>query len=251
MNELWKIFDAVKANDLNARLLGSTAFRIHCPKYVSYLDSMKRALTDIDLVALSADRKKVKSVFGSLNYAMDKKVALETEEKRYCFSSPDNAINVDVFFDKLEYCHTIDLRDRIKLDYPTIPVSDLLLEKMQIVKINEKDLKDVMVLLLEHPLAEVDQDAVNTKYVTGLLSRDWGFYYTMTTNLKKVKQNIGEPGYANVMTEEDRSSLNAKIDNLLKYIEDEPKSLSWRVRAKVGTSRQWYRDVELDKRTAF
>jgi hypothetical protein len=251
MSELWKIFDAVKANDLDARLLGSTAFRIHCPKYVSYLDSMKRALTDIDLIALSADRKKVKRVFGSLNYGLDRKVALETEEKRYCFLSPDNAVNVDVFFDKLEYCHTIDLRDRIKLDYPTIPVSDLLLEKMQIVEINEKDLKDVMVLLLEHPLADVDKDAVNSEYVTGLLSKDWGFYYTVVTNLKKVKGAMEGQGYATVITEADRSSLNVKIDKLLQDIEKEPKSLAWRIRAKVGTSRQWYREVELDKRTAF
>ena len=35
---------------------------------------------------------------------------------------------------------------------PTIPVTELLLSKLQIVKINEKDVVDVVLLLLDHPI---------------------------------------------------------------------------------------------------
>ena len=37
-------------------------------------------------------------------------------------------------------CHDIPFKDRLEIDYPTIPLAELLLEKMQIVQINEKDL---------------------------------------------------------------------------------------------------------------
>ena len=251
MDEVQKILDAAKALNADLRLLGSTAFRIHCPNCLYYLDSMRRELTDIDLVALREERKKVKELFKTLGYIIDQKVLLETEGQRYCFYDTNKKINVDVFFDKLDYCHTIDLRERLKLDYPTLTVSDLLLEKMQIVKINEKDIKDTIVLLLEHPIGNEDKEAVNRRYICNLLSKDWGFYYTFTSNLKKVKQMLGTPGYAANMNIDELSALQAKIDGLLQDIEHEPKSIGWRLRAKIGTSKQWYREVELEKRTAF
>jgi len=76
---------------------------------------------------------------------------------------------------------------RLEIDYPTISLADLLLEKMQIVKLNEKDILDTIVMLREHDVGEGDKETINSDRVSGLLSDDWGFYYTVTTNLGKIK----------------------------------------------------------------
>ena len=45
-------------------------------------------------------------------------------------------------------------KGRLQLDDPTITTTDLLLEKMQIAEINLKDIKDTLVLLLDHPIGD-------------------------------------------------------------------------------------------------
>lgn len=129
----------------------------------------------------------------------------------------------------------------MELDFPTITPSDLLLEKMQIVQITEKDLKDTMILLREHEIKEHENDVINTKYIAKLLSNDWEFYYTVTTNLKKTKEFLN---FFDALTDEDKNIISEKIDKLLDYIEREPKSLKWKARAKIGTRKKWYREVE-------
>jgi hypothetical protein len=74
-----------------------------------------------------------------------------------------------------------------------------------------------------------------------LLADDWGFWYTVKTNLGKVQVFLGE--YKG-LTETDRNDIRSKIDTLSKAIEDEPKSLKWKMRSKIGTSKKWYTEVE-------
>ena len=95
---------------------------------------------------------------------------------------------IEVFFDKLEMNHTISFNKRLEADSPTLPLSELLLQKTQIVKINEKDIKDIIVLLRAHDVGKRDNETINLEALAqaGLIS-DWGFYYTVTTNLQKVK----------------------------------------------------------------
>ena len=73
------------------------------------------------------------------------------------------------------------------------------------------------------------------------MSEDWGFYYTTTMNLNKIKSFL--PKY-DVLTEEQRSLVTSRIDRLLQAIENSSKSFRWKMRARVGTSKKWYNDVE-------
>lgn len=251
LTEVYRILDKAREDSVELRLLGSTAFRIHCPKNQTLFDAMKRELTDIDFAATGQQRKKIKELLPKLGYILDQRVLLETEGTRFYFNNPNSKVGIDVFFDKLEMCHTIELRDRLKLDYPTIPLAEMLLEKMQIVKINEKDIKDTAVLLLEHDLGPNDKEKIDSEYIAKLLSKDWGFYYTVTSNLEKAKKFLTEATYFQALTSEQKDRISSNIDRLRQEIENASKSLGWKLRAKVGTSQQWYNDVELEKRTAF
>jgi len=97
------------------------------------------------------------------------------------------------------------------------------------------------ILLREHPVASSDKDAINLGHVSKILANDWGFYYTVSTNLKKLRDYVGEcPG----LSGDDRSEIESKVNVINDAIENEPKTLRWKMRAKVGTSRKWYNVVE-------
>jgi hypothetical protein len=200
---------------------------------------MKRDLTDVDLAARSDQRREVRAWLESLGFVVDQDLLVATEGKRYCFGDPGSDLFVDIFFDELYFCHPIPLRDRLKLDYPTITPTDLLLEKTQIVEINPKDIKDSIVLLLEHPLDASGEDAIDHTYVAKVLASDWGFYYTVTTNLARLRRDLADWE----LSTDQRRIVSERIDGLERAIEDEPKTGRWRIRARIGPRKRWYQEV--------
>ena len=240
--EALRIAEAARAAGVTLRVLGSIAYRIHCPTNLSLFESMDRALTDIDFAAERTQSQAVQRLLGDLRYVEDRTVAIATEGSRYCFTGPDGKLNVDVFMDELFFCHRIPLKGRLALDEPTITVTDLLLEKMQIVEINLKDLQDTVVLLLEHDLGEGsdDRERIDVEHVCTLLCGEWGFYHTVTTNLGKVEQFLEQaPGW----NQDQRELVRERLRRLTATLQSRPKSLGWKMRARVGTRMRWYQEV--------
>lgn len=238
IQEALKMVQEAEGEGITLRIIGAVAFRIHCPKFRHLLDAMERRITDMDFAGYRKQRVTIINFFQNRGYSIDNAMLLLNE--RLTFRNGSGA-HVDVFLDKLSMCHTIDFKNRLAQDTPTFTLADLLMEKMQIVQINEKDLKDTIVLLREHPVGEGDAETVNSEYITNDLAADWGFHYTFTTNLKKVLEFL--PTYP-ALTDEDRKDIESKITILLDRIEATPKSARWKMRAKVGTKSKWYRDVE-------
>jgi hypothetical protein len=147
---------------------------------------------------------------------------------------------IDVFFDHLDYNHPIDYRGRLEIHPYCVSLADLLLQKLQIVQINDKDLKDGMLLLLAAQIGDADKGMINAKYIAKLMSDDWGFYYTSVMNLNKIQAAVnGVP----VLSESDRIIIKEKAETIIKIIENAPKSGKWKGRAKTGTSKIWYKEV--------
>jgi hypothetical protein len=233
-----EIVNMARDRGITLRILGSLAYRIHCPTNIALFEEMKRDLTDIDFATRGEQRKDVRDYLGGLGYAIDKDVLVTTEGKRYAFTDPENGLNIDVFFDELFFCHAIPLKNRLDLDYPTITPTDLLLEKMQIVEINPKDIKDSLVLLLEHTIAS-GPDAIDAAYIARLLASDWGFYYTFTTNITRLDREVAQAGFAPDAV----ATVRGRIAELMRAIEAAPKGTAWKLRAKVGTRVKWYQEV--------
>jgi hypothetical protein len=120
----------------------------------------------------------------------------------------------------------------------TIPLAEMLLQKMQIVHINEKDLIDTIMLLLEHPLTE-DDTGVNMALVARVCGKDWGWWRTLTMNLGKVRQAAA----AYDLSADEQHRLEQQVDAALARIEAEPKSMGWKIRARIGDRKKWYQDV--------
>jgi len=97
-------------------------------------------------------------------------------------------------------------------------------------------------LLKAEDLGENDSK-INMKVVRSVLSDDWGFYHTFKTNLQNVG-NYLESIDPRTVSEEDKLIIRNKLSIIEKEIESEPKSFGWKVRAKVGTKKKWYNEVD-------
>ncbi|MDQ3876718.1 MAG: hypothetical protein M3322_14430 [Actinomycetota bacterium] len=233
------LVERAREQGIQFRILGSLAYRLHCPRNIALFEEMQRDLTDVDLAASGAQRKEARAFLEGEGYEIDRDLLVATEGSRYAFRDPGSEMVIDIFFDELYFCHPIPLRDRLQLDYPTITPTDLLLEKMQIVEINPKDIKDSLVLLLEHPLDSSGRDAIDASYIANLLAADWGFYYTVTTNLERLKHELT----GSTLSDDQRSTIIARIEELEREIEKEPKTRKWKLRARIGPRRKWYQEV--------
>lgn len=235
-----ELVEKARAQGVEFRILGSLAYRLHCPANIALFDAMKRDLTDVDLAASGKQRKEARAFLESEGYEIDRDLLVATEGSRWAFTDTRSAMVVDIFFDELYFCHPIPLRDRLHLDYPTITPTDLLLEKMQIVEINPKDIKDSLVLLLEHPIDASSSDAIDASYIAKLLAADWGFYYTVTRNLDRLQPEKADYG---ALGERGWAIVRERTKALREAIEEEPKSRKWKIRARIGPRKKWYQEV--------
>jgi hypothetical protein len=240
LEQALKIVEAGAQRGIALRMMGAAAIATHCGG-LDALETSNRALTDIDLVGLSENRRQIDRFF----YEMDCRSMMRDfggELKRRIFISKEDKLHIDVFFDELTMCHTLRLRDRLTIDYPTITLADLLLEKLQIVQINHKDVVDLTNMIRFHEVGDTDHETINIDYIAKVLSRDWGFFYTATENLKLTKDKLLDSlGYLDA---EEKTRVSKRIEASLSRIDSEPKTLSWKMRARIGTSKKWYEDVD-------
>lgn len=246
ISEAKRIISEAQKSGLTLRALGAVAFRIQCPEYIEIHKAMARELSDIDFAAYMKEDLKIDNFLNNgFNFKGEQRQAALTPELfagRRIFEDPETGLHVDIFFDELNMCHKVNFRNRLHLDPFTISLADLSLEKFQIVTLNEKDIKDMLMLFAAHPVGETDQGTINGKYISELLSKDWGFYYTTTTNLGKIRSGISR--YAQFFSTKDLAQIENGISDLEKMIQAAPKSLKWKTRAMIGPKVQWYNDVE-------
>lgn len=245
--EVSAILDGASKAGITLRLIGALAFMKHSPTYTKLIGKINRPFTDIDLVGYGSQRDKITALLKSIGYTYDVSTYRETAlVGRLIFWKKDNPLlHVDVFLDRLQMCHTIEFKNRLEIEKETIPLAEMFLEKMQIVQLAEKDAKDVILLLLDHDVGDSDNDVINISYIAKILSKDWGFYYTVTQNMQKVLKYLAA---FNTLTEGERESVKKKMHHIMDVIKKTPKSIGWKLRAKAGTRVKWYQEVEVAER---
>jgi len=240
-NELKRILKVSDESGILLRVIGALAFQMHCPKYGYLQQAMGRAYTDIDFAAYAKQSKEIQKMMTSLGYQENYEVFIVSEGDRAIYEKSEVGLHVDVFYEKLDFCHVIRWDGRLEVDSPSISLAELLLEKMQIVQINEKDIIDSIMLLLEHPLGDADQETINIKRIAELCSADWGLWRTTTMNLEKVRALA--QGYGQ-LTPEQKNEIDTQVKSALARLDQEPKTLAWRLRARVGDRVKWYKEVD-------
>ena len=166
--------------------------------------------------------------------------------KQMYFVDPVRGRPVDVLVDRMEMSHTFEFGDRLTVDRPTLPLAELLLSKLQVARINRKDILDALALLSEYPLATTDAGAINVARITSYTSGDWGWWRTLTGNLDKCRLLFNTEIQAGELDFRRPPKLEvlAQIEALRAAVDTAPKSTRWKLRSQVGERVQWYQEPE-------
>lgn len=243
ISEALRIVKEAEREGTKLRIMGALAVKLHCPDFSKLHTALDRKFTDIDFAGLSSQQKKIRELLNRLGYKERVRGISRAygTKGRLIHEHETTQLIVDVFLDKLDMCHCF--RFNIDGDYPTIPLADIVLEKLQIVKITEKDVKDLLVLLQEHKLGSNDREKVDINYIANLLKDDWGFYYTVVLNLKKLQRIVESDMFKDIIEQEHKDEITPRIQEMLKVVEETPKSGKWKMRAKIGPKVRWYKEV--------
>jgi len=251
--EALRIVDVANSRGLLLRLMGGMAVRAHAPDWTH---RTRRREVDLDFATRGKDRAAVYKLLESEGYTPDKRHNAMFGGSQGWFVDVARNRPVDVLVDKLEMCHRIEFDGRLERSSPTLPVADLLLSKLQIVKLNKKDLLDALILLAEHPLAQDDgaadsrdgQGTISIPRILAHTSNDWGWWRTVSGNLDKLEAYLATDVQPEDLDVGDgrraRLDPGEQIRGLRAAIDEAPKSTKWKLRARVGEKMTWYQEPE-------
>ena len=246
-DEAKRILDEAKQGGIILRLLGGVAVKYHCPSATHR--SLQRSYPDLDFFGRGKQGQEIRNLFLDLGYEPNQRFNALHGATRLIFEDAKNQRVVDIFLDVFRMCHTLHFGDRLALDDYTIPISDLLLTKLQVVEINEKDIRDLIAILNDHDVVEriasVDKEVIDAGYIASLCADDWGLCRTISLTLKKLLIFLSK--YE--LEPKAKQILSTRINTLLHSIQIVPKSFKWKLRDKVGEKKRWYDLPEVPIRT--
>jgi len=230
---------------LGLKLLGGLAVRVVCPDFPPRL----RRDQDIDFACMSKGRKDVAAYLERVGCTGDRRFNNLNGDRQMYFTAPSGR-PIDVMVDRLTMCHTLDFRPSFGRLPLTIDVIDILLSKLQIVELNEKDVRDLLQILGALPVGgsqprgrhaaapAAGEPVIDTERFAKLLGADWGWWRTVTINLTKLPGLAAEkPGLAPPSPPFDPV---AQSQRLLEIAQSAPKTVKWKLRANIGDRVRWY-----------
>jgi hypothetical protein len=245
LEEALRVIAQARENGLTVRLMGGLAFHALVPAWRA---NVARDGRDIDLATRGRDSRDFARLLEDLGYTADKQYNALYGHKQLYFVDPSRARPLDVLVDKLEMCHRLEFGDRLELDFPTLDPTDLLLTKLQIVKVTRKDLLDMLVLLSEIPVSasEAEIHRITPDRIASITGQDWGWWRTVTGNLAKLRVFIEDDLRPDELElgRPLRFPLEDQLDRIGAAIDAVPKSTRWRLRARIGDRLPWYEEPE-------
>lgn len=229
-DEVSRVLDAVAQDRLPLRVTGGLAVWLRCPS--AKRPPLTREFKDLDLVGRAGHARQIAASLARLGYVPDQEFNQLHGHQRLYFWDTTNERQLDVFIERITMSHVLDLDGRVDLEEKTIPLADLLLTKLQVYETDEKDLKDAVAILVDHPIGN---SGIDPDRIVEVLASDWGWWRTATRTLDKVLT------YSNSLYHFDRAeTIRLRTEELRARIDQAPKSLKWRARAKVGERIRWY-----------
>jgi hypothetical protein len=228
-----RLLDIASQEGVPLRLLGGVAVRLKAPEMPP---SLVREYKDIDFAVTKKGGGAADKLLKNAGYEPNVSFNAMHARERGLYYDDANGRQVDLFIDAFRMCHEIPLGNRLEVETQTVPLAELMLTKLQIIEVNEKDIRDTVLLFHGHPIEDHDDGAVNGAQIAALCASDWGLWRTITANLERCRGCVGD--YE--LPAGDRERIEERFDELLQRIEAEPKSRGWRRRAKVGERKRWY-----------
>jgi hypothetical protein len=234
VTEARRILELARLQGVTVRLLGGLAVVFSAGGPLP--PGLQRVYKDLDFVTIKKDAAKFNALLVEAGYEADAQFNTLHGAQRLLHYDRVNGKQLDTFVDTFAMCHTLDLSKRLPIDSDTLTPADLLLTKLQIVEVNDKDLIDSIALLLFHPISESDRRTIRLDELRPILRSDWGWYTTITDNLAEVADRVARVD----LTQNQKNLVLERIAELDAAIESFPKGVKWTLRSKVGRKMPWY-----------
>jgi Uncharacterised nucleotidyltransferase len=234
LTEARRLHAQAEAAGITARLLGGAAVAISAPGPLPA--ALQRSYKDLDYVVRRADAARWRDLLSATGYTPDTQFNALHGAQRLLHYDLARERQLDTFVSSFAMCHSLDLEDRLPAGAATLAPADILLTKLQIYEVNDKDLIDSIALLLSHPVTAGGGGGIDAGRLARVTGTDWGWHTTLTDNLAKVGQRLPAAG----LSAEQAGLVAGRIGQITAALDAAPKSLRWRARARVGRRVPWY-----------
>ncbi len=210
------------------RLFGGVAVYAHCPSIPKHA-KVQREYADLDFVAPAAAWKVLPDLFIGRGFRMR-----VNAPGRATFTRDE--LTADVRGTIYRDYYSFDFGPRLEADRLTLPLVDQLLCKLQRIELREKDVQDVIALLLDHEVTKGGgKETIDGNYLIRLTSSNWGLWTTIYDNmvtLEKITDRYVEPQAA--------QQVWRRIEAIQGALDSQAKSLGWWLRAIPNKRLKWY-----------
>ena len=237
VQESRRLIAAADRKGVAVRALGGVAVQLQSPAGGPILP---RPIRDIDLVTRRDTRKVVAEVLVEQGYVADEMFNALHGSRRLLFYDEPNQRKLDVFVGEFAMCHPIPIADRLEKEPLTVPLAELMLTKLQIVELTERDQRDIYSLAYHHEVTTENGSGIEGRYVAELCSRDWGLWRTVRGTIERCTTNVDRYELGG----EAVALITKRLKDLWANIDEAPKSTKWRLRSRVGDRVRWYEEPE-------
>jgi hypothetical protein len=238
VEEAVELVTDAEACGLSVRLIGGVGIRLLLGP--QFDPAFERPYRDIDAIVRKRDAAGLERLLEARGWEPAAAFNALNGSRRLLFHDPLSEAQVDVFVEAFEMCHKLRLADRLDQPGPALPATDLLMTKLQIVELNDKDRSDLYALLRGCRIGPGDATAIDPQRVAELTARDWGLHHTFELNLGRLLDGLS----AHTAPTEDVAAIGAAIQAVTAAMDAAPKSRGWTMRARIGERKRWYDEPE-------
>jgi hypothetical protein len=219
------LLESARAAEVPAAALGGVAFQLLCPSARAG-GRYHRPLADIDLATTGRGRKALDALAVAAGFVPEEHFNRMNGATRLRYEDADGS-HLDVFVDEFRLCHVLTWGKRLPVGQLTLPLAGLLLTKLQVVRLEAKDISDLLALFTDRwPEMQAERARLGE-----LVRNDWGLWRTARGSLETLA-GAPEPVAA------------ARAGDLLEHWRAIPLGLKARMRATVGDRVRWYEEPE-------
>lgn len=184
------IIEDAQAQGITLRMMGGVAIYMRCPSIESHA-TLRRTYGDLDFVAAADAWNRLGEFFVSRSWT---KKSGESGELK--FGREDVTADVSTSARHREFA--LDFSARLEAAPLTLPLADLLLQKLARDNFQEKDIQDCAALLVDHRvvMGGDEQEDINREYLYQVVNQDYKLWKTVfdnTVTLEKVFDKYLEP----------------------------------------------------------
>jgi hypothetical protein len=226
---------------LSAKLIGGVACALH--QHDDAQTEFLRSLGDVDLVVPAGTERNAARALEHLGWEGRRRFNALHGDQRMMFDRRQDGLKLDVMIGDLRMCQVVALDQEWRQAGLAVTVTTLLLTKLQIHELTDRDITDILGLLVGHDVAASGggaHDVLSASALAEVAGESWEWYRSIDGSLATLEvacsQGRVPATYSTVVAD--------RVGRVRDAIHEAPKSRRWRLRSRIGERKRWYNEPE-------